>query len=156
MDYKQATAHIQELRGRFDAPFSFGDKQLIAALYAEVLGKVWQPTTCQTCYHDAVIEIYHYLTTHKRMKEKCNYRLRAGYIIHSPLFEGGTIYTNDNLTDAVAAAYLEQFPKAVEMFQQLPSAAETPKDAQQGVKNDGVDNLSKKKRNARKRQISKK
>lgn len=54
------------------------------------------------------------------MKEKCKFRMRAGFIINCPAFEGGKIYTNDNLTDAVAEKYLAKFPKNADMFQELP------------------------------------
>ena len=58
------------------------------------------------------------------MAEKCNYRLRAGYLINSPTFRGGAIYSNDNLTDEVAEEFLTAFPERVDMFQQLPKAEE--------------------------------
>ena len=76
------------------------------------------------CYHDALIEIYHTLKRNRKMAEKCNYRLRAGYLINSPTFRGGAIYSNDNLTDEVAEEFLNAFPERVDMFQQLPKAEE--------------------------------
>jgi len=120
MKVEDAKTIVEELRGRFDAPFSSSDKAHIVRLYWEVLGKEFKPTSCQQCYHDALIEVYLYLKKHNKMKEKCNYRMRAGFIISCPRFANGKIYTNDNLTDEVAEEYLAQFPKNVEMFQQLP------------------------------------
>ena len=76
------------------------------------------------CYHDALIEIYHTLKRNRKMADKCNYRLRAGYLINSPTFRGGAIYSNDNLTDEVAEEFLTAFPERVDMFQQLPKAEE--------------------------------
>lgn len=120
MNYDEAVKISNDLRTRFDAPFSNIDKSTIAELYGEVLGKTFQRTNCQQCYHDALIEIVLYLKNEKRMAEKCNYRLRAGYILNSPHFRGGKIYTNDNLTDEVAAEYLDLFPDNKSMFQALP------------------------------------
>lgn len=120
MKVEDAKTIVEELKGRFEAPFSSSDKAHIVRLYWEVLGKEFKPTSCQQCYHDALIEVYLYLKKYNKMKEKCNYRMRAGFIISCPRFENGKIYTNDNLTDEVAEEYLAQFPKNVEMFQQLP------------------------------------
>lgn len=120
MSYEEAISISNDLRTRFDAPFSNIDKSTIVELYGEVLGKTFHPTSCQQCYHDALIEIVLYLRKEKRMAEKCNYRLRAGYILNSPHFRGGKIYTNDNLTDEVAEEYLNMFPDNRSMFQALP------------------------------------
>lgn len=120
MSYEEAINISNDLRTRFDAPFSNIDKSTIVELYGEVLGKQFHPTSCQQCYHDALIEIVLYLRKEKRMAEKCNYRLRAGYILNSPHFRCGKIYTNDNLTDEVAEEYLSMFPDNRSMFQALP------------------------------------
>lgn len=61
------------------------------------------------------------------MAEKCNYRLRAGFIINCPSFKEGKIFTNDNLTDDIAADYLKQFPNMADMFQAIPN--ESPQKA---------------------------
>lgn len=124
MTYDEAVLLCNDLRGRYDAPFSNLDKKSIERLYGEVLGKTFKPTNCQNCYHDALIEIILYLKREKRMAEKSNYRLRAGYIINNPHFRGGRIFTNDNLTDAIAAEYLEMFPANTKMFQQMPEKRE--------------------------------
>lgn len=120
MTVDEAKKKVDELRERFDAPFNSSDKECITVLYWEVLGKEIKPTSCQQCYHDALIEIYLYLKREKKMKEKSNFRMRAGFIICCPAFENGKIFTNDNLTDAVAKKYLARFPQNVDMFQQLP------------------------------------
>lgn len=120
MTVEEAKRIVNELRVRFDAPFDSSDKECITVLYWEVLGKEFKPTSCQQCYHDALIEIYLYLKRENKMKEKSNFRMRAGFIICCPAFENGKIYTNDNLTDSVAKKYLTRFPQNVEMFQQLP------------------------------------
>ena len=120
---------IEKLRGRFDSPYSTSDKSTIEGLYYEVLGKTFRPTSCQQCYHDAVIEIYCYIKKNNSMAEKSNYRLRAGVIINCPNFRGGKIYTNDNLTDKVASEFLKMFPDQEVLFQKLPpQKPKTPKD----------------------------
>lgn len=120
MELEDVRRIIEELRGRFDQPFSSEDKETIEKLYFEVLGRQFRPTSCQQCYHDAFIEISLYIKKNGKMKTKCQFILLAGAIIHSPLFMNGQIFTNSNLTDEVAAAYLKMFPKQVEMFQKLP------------------------------------
>lgn len=120
MQIEEARNKVAELRGRFEKPFSSADKETIGNLYWEVLRKTLRPTNCQQCYHDALIEIYLYLKNNSKMKQKTNYRMRAGYIINSPKFDNGKVYSNDNLTDEVAERYLAQFPKSVSMFEALP------------------------------------
>ena len=97
---------------------------MVSELYTEVTGKDFQPTTCQQCYHDALIEVYIYLKNNKTMAKKCNYRMRAGFIISCPDFHNGKIFTNDNLTDAVAKEYLQKYPKQETMFQKMPETEE--------------------------------
>ena len=52
------------------------------------------------------------------------YIMRAGFIIHSPVFDGGKVYTNDNLTDDVAERYMEMFPMKKSMFDRNPNYTE--------------------------------
>lgn len=120
MTYKKAKELADGLKARYNEPYGESDKLLIAQLYREVLGKTFTPTTCQSCYHDAVVEIYCYLKQNKAMKKKCNYRLCAGFIISCPDFYGGKIFTNDNLTDKVAKEYLSRYPAREDYFQILP------------------------------------
>lgn len=120
MTYDDAVRYTEELRGRFDKPFSAADKDMVSMLYTEVTGKEFRHTSCQQCYHDALIEVYLYLKKNKTMAKKCNYRMRAGFIISCPDFHNGKIYTNDNLTDAIAKEYLTKYPKQEDMFQKVP------------------------------------
>ena len=132
-----------ELRGRFDSPCSAVDKQTIERLYLEVLAKPFKPTTCQQCYHDGLIEIICYLNKHNAMKEKSNYTLRAGFIIQCPDFMGGKVFTNANLTDEVAAAYLERFPNKAVFFASIPkkndAAITTPAKTKRGRRTKKMD-----------------
>lgn len=121
MTYKEATAKVSELKARFDSPFDATDKAVIETLYFEVTRKRFVPTTCQQCYHDALIEIYLKLKKEKAMPKTCNYALKAGFIISCPDFYHGKIFTNENLTDKVAHEYLTKYPHMESYFQKIPS-----------------------------------
>ena len=125
MSIDEVRMKIDELKGRLDAPFGSSDKETIEVMYSEVTGRTFTPTSCQQCYHDALIEIYHFLKKYGKMAEKLNYRLKAGAIINSPVFHDGKIFTNDNLTDEIAAEYLKKFPEQADMFQKLPSGGKS-------------------------------
>lgn len=112
MTIDEAKTKVESLRERFDAPYSQDDKKEIESLYKVVMGRTFRATSCQTCYHDAVIEIYLQLKKHGTMISEHSYVLQAGFIIHSPLFHEGKIFTNANLTDDIAEEYLKQFPNA--------------------------------------------
>lgn len=121
MTYKEATAKVEELKARFDSPFGATDKAVIETLYFEVTRKRFVPTTCQQCYHDALIEIYLKLKKEKAMPKTCNYAMKAGFIISCPDFYHGKIFTNENLTDKVAHEYLTRYPHMESYFQKIPS-----------------------------------
>ena len=121
MTYKEATAKVEELKARFDSPFDATDKAVIETLYFEVTRKRFVPTTCQQCYHDALIEIYLKLKKEKAMPKTCNYAMKAGFIISCPDFYNGKIFTNENLTDKVAHEYLTKYPHMESYFQKIPS-----------------------------------
>lgn len=121
MTYEEATAKVSELKARFDSPFDATDKAVIETLYFEVTRKRFVPTTCQQCYHDALIEIYLKLKKEKAMPKTCNYAMKAGFIISCPDFYHGKIFTNENLTDKVAHEYLTKYPHMESYFQKIPS-----------------------------------
>ena len=120
MNLSEAKSLVNELKGRFDSPFNSTDKDTIENLYLAVCGKRFRPTSCQNCYHDALLEVINYLKHHTTMAEKSNFRLKAGAIIHSPLFENGKIFTNENMTDEVAKKYLSKYPGQMVLFQKVP------------------------------------
>jgi len=127
MTYQEALDRVEELRGHGNAPFSIEQKRLIAQMYPEIMGKPFRRTACQRCYHDAVIEMAVKLRKEQKMREKCDYHMRAGFIIRCGDFDGGEIYTNANLTNDVARRYLERFPQKRVMFDHIPEEpAETP------------------------------
>ena len=129
MTLEDAKRLIADLKTRFDAPYSSGDKSTIEGLYSAVLGKTFVPTSCQNCYHDAVIEIYRYIKINNAMKKKSKYTMRAGFIINCPTFRGGQIFSNDNLTDEVAEEYIKRFPSNRDLFD---VAEDAPEDAPDG------------------------
>lgn len=120
MTVEEVYKTIEELKGSINSPFDFSQKGRIETMYQEVLGKTFAPTSCQSCYHDALIEIYCYLKKHGKMKEKTKYALKAGAIIRCPLFHDGEIYTNETLTDEIAREYLQMFPNQQGIFQSIP------------------------------------
>jgi hypothetical protein len=104
--------------GRPHASLSTTDKQQIASLYNEVLGKHIRKCNCTNRYEDAVAEIYHYLKKNGKMKEKSTYILKSGVVIQPK--GSSQVYTNDNLTDDVAKAFLQERPNATGLFVFIP------------------------------------
>lgn len=134
MTHDEALARANELRGRNSSPFNSQDKRSIEELHREVIGYDMKPTTCQNCYHDALILIILRLKKTTAMAQDRQYQLRNGFIIHSPIFHQGAIFTNANLTDDIAREYLERFPANSTMFSKIPKAAK-PKKKQRKHKN---------------------
>ena len=108
---------VDELRGRFDAPFNQADKDAIERTYKAVVGRTFVQTSCQQCYHDAVVEIYHHIKKYGKMAEVKKYNLKAGAIINCPNFQKGKVFSNENLTDEIAAEYLKEYPDQVGLFE---------------------------------------
>lgn len=119
MTIEQAKTQIEQLKARLSGAFSTAEKQQIRTLYELVFGRTFKPTSCQRCYHDAVIEIYLKLRKMEKIEPKCSYRMRAGFIVSCPTFHGGKIYTNDNLTDEIAEEYIALFPNQSAMFDRV-------------------------------------
>lgn len=132
MELEEARRIIEDLKGRFDTPFSSFDKETIEELYYEVTGRSFVPTSCQQCYHDALVEIVYFLNKNGKMAEKLNFRLKAGAIINCPSFMGGKVFSNENLTDEIAANYLKAFPEQIDVFEAVPEDFDpTPREWQE-------------------------
>ena len=148
MELAEAKRLLEDVRTRFEGVFSPADKDTIARLYEAVLGRPFRVTSCQRCYHDAVIEITLYLKRNNRMAQEKKYIMRNGFIIACPAFHDGKIFTNENLTDEIASEYLERFPDRAKFFAKIPekpvSVSTTPANAAE------VDNTTPKKRKPRK------
>lgn len=117
MELVEVVDKLKELGGL--TSFSSTDKSNIERLYKEVLGKEFLKTSCTDCYRDAIIEMTIYIKKNKRMKEKCNYRLKNGVLLQ-PEFGSSEMYTNDNITDKVAEKYLAKNPEGEIYFSYLP------------------------------------
>lgn len=103
---------------RANKPYSSAEESIISNLYTEVTGKKVRDCNCRDKWHDAVIEALLYLKKHKAMREKCDYKLRAGVILH--ISGSSEVYTNDNLTNEVAEKFLKDNPNAVGRFAVIP------------------------------------
>lgn len=116
MIYSEALEIAEKLKERlFKGAFSSFEKQQIEELYMEVLHKTVRDCNCEDRFSDALIETYNYLTTNGKMKETCDYKLRAGVVLQ--IFGSSNVYTNDNLTNEVAESYLKQFPEKTVHFE---------------------------------------
>lgn len=109
-------------------PYSSAEELQISELYTEVTGRVIRDCNCRDRWRDAIYEALHYLKTNNRMKEKCNYRLLRGVVIH--LSGSSIVYTNDNLTDEVARKFLAENPNAAGRFEHIPAEQPKPKSKQ--------------------------
>ena len=128
MTVNEAKILLSDLNRGYNTPYSSAEQTTIERLYYEVLGKRLNGCRCPDKWHDAVLEINSYIKKHGKMKEKSNYILRAGVILQ--IAGSSEIYTNDNLTDEVAAAFLKEHPNATGRFEVIPTAkkdAEAPK-----------------------------
>ena len=125
MTVEQAISMCREWIGRPHASLSTTDKAQIERLYNDVLGKHIRSCNCKNKYEDAVAEIYHYLKRGGTMREKSAYILKSGVVLQP---KGSTqVYTNDNLTDDVARAFLAERPNAVGLFVYIPPQTKTAK-----------------------------
>lgn len=120
MTHSEARELVEGLKARFDGAFSPKDKETIKRLYLAVFGKAFRVTSCQRCYHDAVIELYLYLKNNMELAKPKNYELKRGFIIACPTFHNGQIFTNDNLTDEIAEEYLQLFPNMAKYYARIP------------------------------------
>lgn len=115
---------------RANKPYSSAEESIISNLYTEVLGKKVRDCNCRDKWRDAVIEALLYLKKHNAMREKCNYKLRAGVILH--ISGSSEVYTNANLTDKVALKFLQENPNAASRFAVIPN--KTPKRVRKSAK----------------------
>lgn len=100
-----------------DTDFSDSEKQFVDELHRSILGSPVRECSCRNRYADAYYEIMATLPKETRklakMVKSRKYRLIAGYLI----YHDGDHYSNVNLTDEVAEAYLKKHPDAAKMFE---------------------------------------
>lgn len=123
MTRENAVSELVGLKERFKSPYNPTDKEMIRDLYLAVLGKVFVPTSCQNCYHDAVIEMWLYLKKDGKMAQQKKFILKAGAILQCPDINAGEVYSNANLTDDVAREYLLKFPSRANLFAKIDKKA---------------------------------
>lgn len=118
MNVQEVVSKLEVLRGH--TALSTSNKSEIELMYRQVLNKEFVKTSCNDCYHDAIIEMYLYLKRTGNMKQKSNYTLKNGVLLQAE-FGSNTMYTNANLTDEVAENYLAKNPKGEILFASLPT-----------------------------------
>lgn len=118
MNYEEIKRRVSAWGTQFE--FSTADRAAIEQMYFDVLGKHIRNCNCPDRYRDAVIELRIFTKNHLTM-EKAKYVLKAGVVIQP----SGTseVYTNDNLTDAVAEQFLKERPGARGLFEVIPNTA---------------------------------
>ena len=125
MTIDDAMTLLEGLRAHLHGAFSPEEKAQIAELHQVVFDRPFVKTKCNDCYRDAVIRMYLQIKKNGTMISELQYRLRAGYLINSPLFHGGAVYSNANLTNEVAEEFLQMFPMASVNFDRIPEKTET-------------------------------
>lgn len=124
MSLAEAYELVSEWGKHLPGVFPISEQRKIESLYLEVFRRPLRSCRCKDRYSDTVIEMRIYLKKNMKMRKICNYRLKAGVVIQP----GGTsdVYTNDNLTDAVATAFLKERPGAVGLFEVIPEKKSDP------------------------------
>lgn len=105
-----------------DTDLTNDDKRFIEQHFALVRRKPFTKTSCGQCYVDALIEMLIYLRKNELM-EKSNYLLKKGVVAQSAT--NPKVYTNSNLTDKAAEAFLKENPKRIGLFEVYPADWET-------------------------------
>ena len=126
MEYQEAMEQLTRLRslmvaGGDDSVFSTEDRKIIEALHLSELGCKVRDCGCKDRYTDAVVVLYSTLKKRKTMTKDQKYMLRPGVLI----WVGTQVYTNNNVTDEVAEAYLTAHPEARGKFERIPEPAAT-------------------------------
>lgn len=135
MELLKVVGKLEELREC--KTLSSSNKLDIELMYREVLGKESIKTSCNDCYHDAVIEMYIHLKKTGKMKDKSNYILKNGVVLQKE-FGSGDMYTNANITDEVAENYLADNPKGIMFFSGYPADWEN-KVRRRSLKRESID-----------------
>ena len=115
MNYAQIKDRVSALSNSRN--YSTSEIAEIETLYREVLGKKVRDCNCPDRYRDAVLELRIFTKNHLTM-EKSKFRLKPGVVIVPS--NDSEVYTNNNLTDEVAIAFLKERPGARGLFAELP------------------------------------
>lgn len=132
MTLEQANIELEQLRGIAKeggvlAPY----KAKIAELYWLICRKKLRQCKCKNVLQDALLEIYAAMNRNKKNNKNSNIMAQARLVNGVVLQVGGNHYTNANLTDEVARAFLSAFPMRKDWFAELP--ADEPKEDTESV-----------------------
>ena len=127
MNYNEAISQLTRLRslmaaGGDDSVFNETDRQVIEQLHRDEFGTPVRVCNCRDRYTDAVIVLWTTIKTRGTMAREMKYQLHAGVII----WVGTDVYSNANLTDKVAAAYLKKHPEHRKRFAKVPEDYVSP------------------------------
>lgn len=119
MTIDQALDEFKRLRGlaKNGQPLELMRKD-IASLYVAVMHKSLRNCRCKNILQDAMLEIYAKLQQSNKMEINAKARLVAGVVLQWE----SKHYTNANLNDEVARAFLAKYPQRKNWFAVLPSA----------------------------------
>ena len=127
MNYNEAISQLTRLRslmaaGGDDSVFNETDRQVIEQLHVEEFNRPVRVCNCRDRYTDAVVVLWKTLKNRGTMAKEQKYQLHAGVII----WVGTDVYSNANLTDKVAAAYLKKHPEHRKRFAKVPEDYMSP------------------------------
>lgn len=118
---------LTKLRGWIDEPPAHFLNEF-EPLYKSILRKKIPACKCPDKIRDAVFELYAFINKHKNDMNtiiKCTAKLRGGVVLFGIPNHAG-VFNNTNLTDEIARAFLEKYPKRASWFETLPAPVEKP------------------------------
>lgn len=105
-------------------------------LYKSILRKNIPACKCPDKIRDAVLELYAFINKHKNDMEtiiKRTAKLRGGVVLYGIPNHAG-VFNNTNLTDEIARAFLEKYPKRATWFETLPAPVEVEEPTKEPAK----------------------
>lgn len=119
MKVEDITKRLQELEAVKKADLALEQRNEIANLYEVVLRKTFTATSCNDCYHDAVIEMLLYIRKHGDVKPYKRYLLKPGALLREG-FGSDRFYVADTLTDEKAREFLRRDNSLLSLFARVP------------------------------------
>lgn len=129
-EYSEILAKLKELisRSQTQGPgFSYSEKLWVREQYMRVCFKEIRICNCHDTYLDACLEIYHRLKRQGGFMAQSKYKLKNGIVLHW----SNEVYTNANLTDEVAAAYVAKY--GTKFFEVVPADADADEQPEPGT-----------------------
>lgn len=125
---EKLVSRISELYKIGQTGYTAAERAEIESISMAVLGKPVRKCNCKDRWRDAALESLIELRKNKDrtiMADSKSYFLKKGVVIP---FEG-KVYTNANLTDEIAKAYLAAYPGGAKRFEVIPKETPKPKKA---------------------------